>query len=80
MSKSTSKRGPDIWVVHCRGAYSVKLAGFRKLLVPPLAQYTAIKIARALARANNSELIVQGLSGRIRFRDSHGHDPFPPRG
>jgi len=27
-----------------------------------------------------SELIVQGESGRIRLRDSHGFDPFPPKG
>ena len=40
----------------------------------------AARIARQLARVNKSELIVQGRDGRIRERDSHGSDPFPPRG
>lgn len=37
-------------------------------------------ICRLIARANGSELIVQGTTGRIRTRDSHGADRFPPRG
>ena len=54
--------------------------GSRALLLPPVPQRTAIEIARLIARANRSELIVQDRLGRIRFRDSHGSDPFPPRG
>jgi hypothetical protein len=25
-------------------------------------------------------LLIHGRDGRIRARDSHGHDPFPPKG
>jgi hypothetical protein len=49
-------------------------------LVPPVPQHVAITIARLIARANKSELIVQSRCGRIRLRDSHGADPFPKRG
>jgi len=34
--------------------------------------------ARLIARASCSELIVQGVGGRIRARDNHGFDPSPP--
>ena len=51
-----------------------------KYLIPPSTQQLATFIARHLARANQSELIVQGSGGRIRIKDSHGRDPSPPRG
>jgi hypothetical protein len=71
--------GPNVWVVRLDGQFSVKEERGPHL-VPPVPQRTAIKIARLIARANKSELIVQARSGKIRLRDSHGADPFPPRG
>ncbi|MDB4874265.1 MAG: hypothetical protein JWM41_711, partial [Gemmatimonadetes bacterium] len=47
---------------------------------PPGSQRNAISVARLLARNNRSELIVQNRAGRIRSKDSHGSDPFPPKG
>lgn len=72
--------GPDFWVVHCRGQFAVRQEGVANRLTPPVTQRRAIAIARMLARANHSELIVQGEHGHIRSRDSHGFDPSPPRG
>ena len=80
MKINHTRRGPNIWVVRHRGRFSVKEAGRRKLLLPPVSQRVAIAVARTLAQANRSELIVQGKDGRIRLRDSHGNDPFPPKG
>jgi hypothetical protein len=74
------KHGPNVWVIHYRGRYSVKEAGSPGYLVPPVPQRIAIAIARLIARANRSELIIQGERGRIRARDSHGADPHPPKG
>jgi hypothetical protein len=48
--------------------------------LPPVRQRLAISIARLVARANRSELIVQGRHGRIRFRDGHGADSPRARG
>ena len=73
-------RGPNIWVVPHQGKFSIKQERNARFLIPPSSQELAITIARQLARANGSELIVQGERGRIRQRDSHGSDPFPPRG
>ncbi len=41
-------------------------------------QDEAIRAGRTLARDNRSEHIVHGRDGRIRQRDSYGHDPFHP--
>jgi hypothetical protein len=78
-SKQSAPLGPNVWVVRLDDGFSVK-EEHGEPLVPPVSQRTAIKIARLIAQANRSELIVQGRDGRIRARDSHGADPFPPRG
>ncbi|OHC73124.1 MAG: hypothetical protein A3H93_07385 [Rhodocyclales bacterium RIFCSPLOWO2_02_FULL_63_24] len=40
----------------------------------------AVDRAREISRNQGTELIVHGLDGKIQSRDSHGHDPFPPKG
>jgi hypothetical protein len=74
------KQGPNVWVVRRGAGFSITEEGTGTYLIPPVTHRTAVGIARRLAVANRSELIVQGRSGRIQFRDSHGSDPFPPRG
>ena len=74
------KLGPNVWVIHHRGRYSVKEERSAECLTPPVPQRIAITLARLIARANGSELIIQGAGGRIRARDSHGADPYPPKG
>jgi hypothetical protein len=69
-----TRLGPNVWVVRHGARFSVTEEGSGIHLVPPVTQRAAIGIARDVARANRSELIVQGRSGRIRFRDSHGAD------
>lgn len=41
-------------------------------------QAQAIRAGRQMARQGQGELLVHGQDGRIRARDSHGGDPFPP--
>lgn len=43
-------------------------------------QSEAIAAARGIARNQKSELLVHGENGRIRDRNSYGHDPSPPKG
>jgi hypothetical protein len=80
MPKHQTGHGPNVWVVRYRERFSVKEEGRAGHLVPPIPQRVAIFIARQVARANRSELIVQGEDGRIRARDSHGSDPVRIRG
>jgi uncharacterized protein YdaT len=42
-------------------------------------QGEAIDAARQIATNQHSEVVIHGRDGRIRDRDSYGHDPFPPR-
>lgn len=74
------KHGPNVWVVCHRGQFSIKEEGSAKALIQPASQRTAIRIGRLLAQANKSELIIQGVDGKIRAKDSHGFDSFPPKG
>ena len=74
------KKGPNIWVVRHKSRFSIKEEGRRGYLSPPQTQALATAIGRMIARANGSELLVQSVHGRIRIRDSHGADAFPPRG
>ena len=43
-------------------------------------QRDAIDYGREVAKNQHSELIIHRPDGRIRDKDSHGRDPFPPRG
>lgn len=63
---------PNGWAVRGAGA-------FRPSSVHDT-QAQAIDRARDIARNQGSELLIHGRNGRIRARDSHGRDPFPPRG
>jgi uncharacterized protein YdaT len=43
-------------------------------------QREAIERAREIVENQSSELFIHGRDGRIRERDSHGRDPYPPKG
>lgn len=43
-------------------------------------QADAIDAARQTAQRERVELFIHRPDGRIRERDTHGHDPFPPKG
>lgn len=40
----------------------------------------AVVRAREISQNQQTELVVHGQNGRIQYKDSHGHDPFPPKG
>ena len=76
----TIPRRPNVWVVTRRHCYAVLLEGKRYATFNDLTQRSAVRIARCLASEFGTELLVQNERGQIRYRDSHGSDPFPPRG
>jgi len=63
---------PDGW--------AVKGAGNDKATKVYDTQAKAIDRGREIARNQNSELLIHGRNGQIRARDSHGRDPYPPKG
>jgi len=40
----------------------------------------AIDRARQISRNQGTELVIHNRDGKIAWKDSHGNDPFPPRG
>ena len=65
---------------HPAGGWQVKGEGNSKATVRTSTQKEAIDRARAISRNQGSELVIHRLDGMIRDKDSHGRDPFPPRG
>ena len=62
------------------GTWAVKTAGASRASSTHDRQSEAIKTARKAAKKDGVELVIHGKDGRIREKDSHGNDPFPPRG
>ena len=73
-----TKRNQHV-VPHSEG-WAVKPAGGKKASSVHDTQQKAIDQARGIAQNQGSELFIHGRDGLIRARDSHGNDPFPPRG
>ena len=65
---------------HPDGGWQVKGVGNSKATIRTNTQAEAIAVAREIARNQESELIIHGMNGRIRERDSYGNDPYPPKG
>lgn len=63
---------------HSDGGWQVKRSNSSKATKRTSTQAEAIKIARSIASNNNQELVIHCRNGRIRQKDSHGKDPFPP--
>ena len=62
------------------GGWMVKGEGNSKATAITATQAEAIDIARKIAKNQGSELVIHGRDGKIREKDSHGHDPCPPKG
>jgi Uncharacterized protein conserved in bacteria (DUF2188) len=40
----------------------------------------ATSAARTISRNQGTELVLHGRDGRVQSKDSHGRDPYPPKG
>jgi uncharacterized protein YdaT len=63
---------PDGWAVRGAGASRDTEVFDRK--------QEAVDRARHIAQNQQTELVVHGQDGKIQYKDSHGQDPFPPKG
>ena len=59
--------------------WAVKGAGNSKATKITTTKSEAIKIARDIAKNQNSELVIHNKDGKISDKDSFGKDPIPPR-
>ena len=68
-------------VVHNpNGGWDVKAAYAQRASAHSTTKAEAISIARTISQNQGSELFIHNMNGQISSRDSHGNDPFPPRG
>lgn len=74
----TTKRNQH--VVPSGQEWAVRGAGAARAteILPTKAE--AVNRAREISRNQGTELFIHGRDGKIQSRDSHGRDPFPPKG
>lgn len=61
-------------------AWAVKRSGSDRVSGIYDTQTEAIQDGRRISQNQGTELFIHRPNGQIRERDSHGHDPFPPKG
>jgi uncharacterized protein YdaT len=72
--------GKNQHVVPHNGGWAVRGENSARVTSQHNTQASAINAGRTIAQHQHSELVIHGRDGRIRDKDSHGHDPYPPKG
>lgn len=72
--------GKNQHVIPYKNKWAIKGAGNTTVSKITNTQAEAIKIAREISKNQQSELVIHRPNGQIRQKDSHGKDPFPPKG
>lgn len=73
-----SKRNQHV-VPHADG-WAVRGAGASRATETFDRKSDAVDRAREIAQNQSTELVIHGRDGQIHSKDSHGSDPFPPKG
>lgn len=62
------------------GGWNVKKGGSDRASAHRETKVEAVKVARDISRNQHSELVIHNKDAKISRSDSHGKDPFPPKG
>ena len=60
--------------------WAIRGAGAKRDTVHFDRKQDAVDRAREITQNHGTELVIHGRDGQILSKDSHGHDPFPPKG
>ena len=71
---------PNQHVVPHGTGWAVKGEGNSRATAITNTKREAIDRAREISQNQNTELVIHNRNGQISQKDSHGHDPFPPKG
>ena len=63
-----------------RGGWDVKRGGASKALKHFDTKKDAEQYGREVSRNQRTEFLIHGKDGKIQRSDSHGNDPYPPKG
>lgn len=62
------------------GGWDVKKSGSNRISLHTDTKQQAIDRGREISQNQRTELFIHNKDGQIASRDSHGNDPFPPKG
>jgi len=62
------------------GGWDIKKAGGKKSIHHFDKKSDAVDKAGEISQNQRSELVIHGKDGKIQKKDSHGNDPYPPKG
>ena len=63
-----------------KGGWDVKKSGASRASVHTDNKQDAIDRAREISQNQGTEMTVHNKDGKIAWGDSHGNDPYPPKG
>lgn len=75
-----TKRDTHRVMPHQDGGWQVKRDGDQKASHLTLTKKEAEQLGRSISRNQETELQIHGKDMKIQRSDSHGNDPFPPKG
>ncbi|XWN36810.1 MAG: DUF2188 domain-containing protein [Balneola sp.] len=61
------------------GTWAVRASGSSRDASRYTSKSDAVNRGREIARKRKNGLVVHNRNGKIKFRDSYGKDPFPPK-
>jgi len=67
-------------VSNAKGGWDVKRDNAERASVHTATKQEAIDRGRVMSRNQKTEFVVHNKNGRISGSDSHGNDPYPPKG
>lgn len=62
------------------GGWDVKKGGSYRASLHFDNKKDAVDSGRKISKKQGTEFVIHGKNGKIQQSDSHGHDPFPPKG
>ena len=74
------KSGSHHVVPNADGGWDVKKGGSNRASGHFDTKQEAIDAGREISRNQETEFFIHGKDGKIQRKDSHGNDPFPPKG
>jgi hypothetical protein len=75
-----AKRREHHVVPNADGGWDIKKGGGSKSIKHYDRKDDAEARARKISQNQGSELVIHGRDGKIQRSDSHGNDPYPPKG
>ena len=67
-------------VPNSNGGWDVKRGGAQRSSGHYSTKQEAVDAGRQISRNQGTEFVIHGKDGRIQSADSHGNDPYPPKG